>query len=145
MEVRFAIEYGDMHEKFWSHIDTGLSLVQVVAGALALAGAFAPGSGLASWAGLILAGVSGFQLTIKPRERSIQFRDTRRLLHDLNARAWSMSVLEVDAELERIRREAPRGLSVLTRPATNVALAANGFEAATEPLSRAEKFALIFV
>ena len=100
---------------------------------------------LSTWAGLILAGSSGFQLTIKPRERSIQFRDTRRALHDLNARAWTMSLLDVDAELDRIRRDAPRGLDVLTRQAQNVVFATNGFAAETEPLTGIERLARIFV
>lgn len=138
MDVRYAIEYGELHEKLWSHIDTGISLVQIAAGALALAGVLTPGRWLTAAAGITLAVLSSVQLCFKPRERSIEFRDTRRKLHDLNANAWSMSLQDVDRALEQIKSEAPRGLDALARPAQNRVLASNGYPNEVEPLKTNE-------
>ena len=146
MEVRFAVEYGELHEKFWSHVDTFISLAQVLAGALALAGAFSPGNGtvLTAAAGALLALMSGFQIAVKPRERSIQFRDTRRRAHELNSKAWEMPQRALEQALEQIRSEAPRGLEALSRPAFNRVVTMNGFPNQAEQLTAWERTVLAF-
>jgi hypothetical protein len=84
MEVRFAVWYGELNERLWSNFDTALTLVQAIAGSLALAGVFVPGAGLTAIAGVVLALISGVQTSLKPRERSIAFRDARRQFQDLD-------------------------------------------------------------
>ncbi len=139
MELRYAIEYGELHEKFWSHVDTFLSFLQIAAGALAFAGVFKPESAVTPIAGVVLALLSAFQLTVKPRERSIQFRDSRRTLQGLNGRAWEMTLEALDAEFERVKSEAPRGIEAFTHPAENRVLARYGYASMMLPLTKTER------
>ncbi|KWT83886.1 MULTISPECIES: hypothetical protein [unclassified Variovorax] len=117
MDVRFGVCYGELNERFWSHFDTALTLLQITAGALALAGVFARGGWLTALAGIALAGISGLQIGLKPRERSIAFRDTRRNFHDLDIESASLDLPALDRRLESLRRDAPRGMSSFLRPA----------------------------
>lgn len=128
-EARFAIEYAELHEKLWSHLDTMASLVQIVAGAVALVGVALPKEWqwLTPAAAILLAAIAGFQVALKPRERSITFRDTRRELEELLTRAGDFSLGAFDRELDLIRSKAPRGIDALTTPAQNRALARYGY------------------
>lgn len=134
MELQVAIEYGELHEKLWSHLDTALSWVQVIGGALALAGGFAGSPALAATAGTVLALTSGTQISLRPRERAINFRDTRRQLEALHASAWGLPLQALDAEMSRLLADAPRGFDALTRPAQNRVLARHGHP--TDPMDR---------
>lgn len=138
MEVRFAVAYGELHEKFWSHVDTALTLLQVVAGALALAGVFTPGGVMTAIAGVSLAAISGMQIGLKPRERSIQFRDARRQFHDLDMDSASLELSVLDRRLEMLRRDAPRGFNSFLRPAEVIVLSQHGHP--SPALSRWERF-----
>ena len=138
MEVRFAVCYGELNERFWSHFDTALTLAQAVAGSLALAGVFTPGAGLTAFAGVVLALISGIQATLKPRERSIAFRDARRQFQDLDVDAGALDLVALDRRLEMLRRDAPRGFQSLLRPAESRALVQHGYPDIT--LSRWERF-----
>lgn len=116
-DVRYGIAYGALNERFWQKLDTTLNLAQILAGALALSGAFAQAPTVAGVAGTVVAVVSAFQLALQPTRKSIDFRDARRRFHELNARAWQMPLHELDAELEQLRMSAPNGLAALARPA----------------------------
>lgn len=117
-EVRFGIEYGVLNERFWQHADTALNWVQVMAGALAVAG-FVTGGPMLAAAGLVLAVVSGTQIALQPARRAFAFREARAGWHDLNKRAWQMSLHELDCALEDLRKTAPVGLHALKQPAHN--------------------------
>ena len=118
-DVRFGVTYGGLNEAIWSHLDTGLSLIQVLFGALAVAGLFS-GPTLIAVAGVVLALVSALQLGLSPRKRSIEFRDARIRFHELQGRAWSLELQALETELERVRASAPVGLRALSRPAWNI-------------------------
>lgn len=141
-EVRFGIQYGLLNERFWQHLDTGLNLAQIGAGALALAGAFTEGTVLTSVAGVAIAIVSALQLTLQPTRRSVAFRDARAKFHDLHARAWDMTLREVDIELERLRRDAPVGMRALLVPAQNIVHRQLGAEDVLLPLTLGQRLAL---
>lgn len=141
-EVRYGIEYASLNERFWLHIDTTLNLVQTVAGALALAGLLGSGSAITAVAGAVMALVSGLQLSWTPLQRSINFRDARHGFHGLAKRAWSMTLADLDAAIEDLRRDAPPGARVLAKPALNAVEAQLGADAPPMPLSMAERAAL---
>lgn len=140
-EVRFGIQYGALNERFWHHLDTALNLVQISCGALALAGAIAQGTQLVAVGAVVLACVSAVQLTLQPTRRSIAFRDARRLFHELNARAWQLSLQDLDAALERLRADAPPGLAALLMPAQNIVHRQHG-GSDVRPLTLWERLAL---
>jgi hypothetical protein len=117
-EVRFGIEYGALNERFWQNIDTVLNWVQVMAGALAVGG-YVTGGPMLATAGAVLAAVSGTQIALQPARRAYTFREARAAWHDLNKRAWQMSLHELDAALEELRKTAPVGLQSLKQPAAN--------------------------
>ncbi len=118
-EVRFGVEFGSLNERLWRHVDTGLNLITVLFGALALAGAMSVTSWMAATAGVVLAVVSALQLTWQPLKRSIEFRDARYGFHDLAQQAAGMSVAEIDVALEHLRRVSPIGSDWLLVPALN--------------------------
>lgn len=128
MEIRFALVYADLHERFWGRVDSFVSGFNIVAGVLAMAGAFTEKDKIWKAVGVVIATMGGIQLWIKPLERSIAFRDVRRELHDLNGKAWGMPQPEVEQKLEEILGRAPRGWDVFSRPAQNRAWAENGYE-----------------
>ncbi|MDM0043768.1 hypothetical protein QTH91_04670 [Variovorax dokdonensis] len=138
MEVRFAVCYGELNERFWSQFDTLLTVVQAISGSLALAGVFVPGGALTALAGVVLAAISGVQAGLKPRERSIAFRDARRQFEDLNMDAARLDLATLDRRLETLRRDAPRGFQSLLRPAEHQALRQHGYPGLT--LTRWERF-----
>lgn len=116
-EVRFGIEYAALNERLWQHLDTGLNLLQIGLGALALAGALATLGAVAGASGGVLAVVGALQLTLQPVRRSIAFRDARFEFHELNKRAWALPLEDLDAALEDLRKCAPQGMQALLRPA----------------------------
>ncbi len=119
-EVRYAIQYAAMNERWWQHVDTTLVLLQILAGSLALAGAIGAGSAVGAVAGVTMAAVSALQLTLVPLRRSVAFRDARFGFHELNKRAWDMGLRDLDGALEDLRKTAPAGAAWLARPAQNV-------------------------
>lgn len=140
-EVRFGIEYAELNERYWQRLDTCLNAVQVLCGALALAGAIGTQGPVAGLAGVLMAIVSTLQITLAPARRSIAFRDARMAFHDLNERVWTLQLGELDAALERIRKAAPHGLHSLNKPAVNRVHCSMGRKDALEPLSRMERWA----
>ena len=142
-EVRYGIEYASLNETFWRTADTWLTCCQAVAGAMALGGAFAHGTWLGAVGGGLVAAVSGLQLALRPSDRATAFRDTRKQFHDLNKRAWGMSVIELDAALEDLRAAAPCGSSLLHRIARNNLAGKLGRPDLQEPLTRRERLAAV--
>ncbi|MBT9486812.1 MAG: hypothetical protein IV093_04805 [Rubrivivax sp.] len=142
-EVRFAIEFGSLNERFWQRLDTTFNVVQCLFGMLALAGVFSLHEALLAIAGTVIAVISALQLTLRPLQTSIEFRDARRKFQDLNRRVALLTLTEIDGELEDLRREAPHGLHALERPAFNrVNERHHGDQAIVEPLNWREKFAV---
>lgn len=119
-EVRFAIEFGSLNERFWRRIDSGLNFTTIAFGALALTGAMQSQPWLSASSGIVLAIVSALQIGLQPFKRSVDFRDAKRAFHDLNARSPSLDLADIDAELERLRRDAPQGVDALSMPALNI-------------------------
>jgi len=140
-EVQYGVEYASLNERFWSHLDTALNLVQVLFGAVALTGFLATNSQLAGIAGLVLAGVSALQLTLAPSKRSVAFRDARVQFHDLKARAWRMDLYSLDSALEALRKAAPQGLRSLARPAQEIVHEAYGAPSPFDRLGILERLA----
>lgn len=141
-EVRFGIQYGLLNERYWQHLDTALNLLQIGAGALALAGALAQGALATSIAGVMIAVVSALQLSLQPTRRSVAFRDARARFHDLHARAWGLTLRELDAELEALRRDAPVGMRALLLPAQNIVHQQIGAQDVVLPLTWGQRLAL---
>lgn len=141
-EVRYGAEYGSLNERFWTRIDTAMNVVQMVSGALALAGAL-KSPALTAAAGVVLAVISGLQLSLQPLRRAIEFRDAKRAFHDLNARAPALTLEQMDAELERLRGAAPQGLSAFAMPALNIVNARHGHDKAYD-LKWNERLAMWF-
>ena len=141
-EVRFAVEFGALNERVWQSIDTLLNFGQIGAGALALTGAIVQGTTVAAVAGGVLAAISAIQLSLSPLRRSIAFRDARVKFNALNARAPSMTLEQIDSELEALRSEAPQGMRLLEMPALNIVNVRHGFAPARE-LKVREKAAML--
>lgn len=141
-DVRYGIAYGNLNERFWQRTDTTLNLAQIMGGSLALSGAMAQAPLVAAVAGVLVAVVSGFQLALQPGRRSIDFRDARRKFHELNARAWQMTLQQLDAELEVLRMNAPQGLSAFNRPALLAVDAQHGHDVSDTRLTWRERLAL---
>lgn len=141
-DVRFAIAYGSLNERFWQRLDTLLNLTQILFGALALSGALASVGVVAGVAGAVLAVVSALQLTLQPTRRSIEFRDARRAFHDLNKQAWALPLQDLDAALEELRKMAPNGLQALNRPAVRMVDRQHGQESSVKSLTWREWLAL---
>jgi hypothetical protein len=126
-EVQYAVEFGRLNERFWQRLDTVLNLMQVLAGALALAGAFSAGQWLPV-AGVVLAVVSALQITLAPGRRAAGFLVARRDFSALLMRAWKLDPADLDAELEALRAQAPQGLELLSAPAFNNTSRRNGHD-----------------
>lgn len=140
-EVRYCIEYASLNEAFWRNCDTWLTCFQAVAGAMALGGAFAPGTWLGAVGGGLVAAFSGLQLALRPSDRATGFRDIRLEFHALNRRAWDLSVIQLDGLLDELRAKAPRGSTLLNTLARNNLLRQMGRPDLCEPLNRRERLA----
>lgn len=129
MEGHVAVEYAELHEKLWSHLDTLVSWLQIAGGTIALLGVAMPDGWkwLTPTAGVALAVLAGIQLALKPRERSISFRDTRRELELLISVAGDLSHSDLERNLAKILSAAPRGFEALTTAAQNRALVRHGY------------------
>lgn len=136
-EVRFGITYANLNEALWSHLDSGLNLFQVFAGALAVAGILSDAT-LVKVAGGMLAAVSAVQLGLSPGKRAVGYRDARMRFHELAGRAWGMELQELDADLERARAAAPPGLRALRKPAWNITAESLGSTERPYELTRLE-------
>lgn len=142
-DVRYACHYGELNERFWHHFGTLLNLVGAAGGSSAIAGVLAANAPLNLAAGIALALVSTLQLVLRPGDKAPEFRAARREFLALEARAWSMSVMELDAARKRIEAEAPVGLRWLAMPAWNANAAASGHESLVRPLRWVERVALL--
>jgi hypothetical protein len=124
----------------WSHVDTWCNFLQIAMGALALAGVL--NAGLVAYAEGGLAMISAVQLTLSPCRRAIDFRATRARFHELLARAPTMQVSEIDAELEILTGSAPLGVRTYARPAYNIVAESIGKPEARYKLTVFERFML---
>ena len=140
-EVRFGVEYAALNERYWQRLDTAFGVVQVLAGALALAGLLGSVTWLMPLGSGAVAVVSALQITLTPVRRSIAFRDARYAFHALAKRAWGLPLADLDAELEDLRRTAPAGSTLLLRPAQNIVEQQHG-HAPAHRLSWLERCAL---
>jgi hypothetical protein len=140
-DVRFAAEYGSLNERFWLHVDTTVSLLQIAAGCFALAGAFVSPPVTAA-AGIVIAALSAVQLGLRPRERAYQFREARRKFIELDAHASQLDDAELDAKRRLLIAEAPQGLRALSNPAHNIVNQRHGYPALMQ-LTLPERLALL--
>lgn len=140
-DVRYATHYGELNERFWRHFDTLLNLVGAAGGSSAIAGVMAQNDALNLVAGCALAVVSTLQLVLRPSEKATEFRDARRAFLDLEARAWDMQVVELDAASKRIQLAVPTGLRWLAKAAWNANVCAIGHEDRVLPLRWYERLA----
>jgi hypothetical protein len=117
-ELRYAVEFARLNERLWQRVDTLLNFAQVMAGALALAGAFGDAKTLAG-AGVAMALVSGLQIGLQPSRRGADFRMARAAWQRLARDPWSLSLSELDARMEDLRSESPQGFDALGPAAFN--------------------------
>ncbi len=140
-EVRFGAEFGRLNMRVWQRLDTVLNLLQVMAGAMALAGAFSDAKVLAG-AGLVMASVSALQIALQPGRRAADFRMAHAEWQRLGAKAWTMTLGEVDAKLDDLRASSPDGFDALALPAMNAVNERHGWPAADQRLSARQKLLL---
>jgi hypothetical protein len=142
-DIRYACLYGEMNERYWQRLDTVMNLVGALGGSSAIAGVLASNSTLSLVAGVAVAVASTLQLVLRPGNRSSGFRDTRREFLELEARAWNLSIVELDSARKRIEAQAPIGSRLLALPAWNASVRAIGREDLARPLNLAERAALL--
>ncbi|MBQ0946335.1 hypothetical protein KAK07_23550 [Ideonella sp. 4Y16] len=118
-DVRYAVIYGELNERFWTRIDTALSLVSAIGGSAAVATFLAQSNLANAVAGAVLALAGVLGLVLRPGQKASQFREARIGYLNLLGRAWSMQVGEVDAERARLEAAAPIGLDGLGPVAWN--------------------------
>lgn len=140
-DIRFARHFGEMNQRFWSHVDTTLTLIGAVGGSAAFAGAVASNTDLATWSGFAIALASVLQLVFRPGQRAVEFRDAKRQFAELETVAWGLPILDLDARLIRLQESAPVGFALLAQPAFNAAMAADGHPQG-RPLKWYERLAL---
>jgi len=139
-EVRFGAEFGRLNMRVWQRLDTCLNLLQVLAGALALAGAFSNGRVLAA-AGLVMAVVSALQIALQPGRRAADFKMAHMEWQRLAAQVWGMELYALDVRLAELRAAAPDGFDALGIPAMNIVNRRHG-STEVHPMSLRERFML---
>ena len=141
-DVRYAVCYGTLNERFWRRADTMLNLVGAIGGSAAVAGVLGSQATLSLMAGVLVAISSAAQLVLRPADRAQGFKEGRRAFLALEPSAWSASVVEVDAARRRLEAELPIGFRLLEMPAYNAAMRGIGREDLVRPLNWRERIAM---
>lgn len=129
MDVRYGVRFNEMNERFYRRLDMTLTALSLVGGTAAVGSLLAQLPSLAAFASIAVASVATCQAVFRPQEAALRHNEFRRRFADLDARAPSMDLQVLDAELRRLQGEAPAGLSGLALPAFARNLRSHGFDA----------------
>ena len=132
LDVRYAMRYNELNERFYDHIDLILGVVTLVGGSGALI-ALAQGSTASTWLGAGTAAISILSRLLGAGRKAERHCNAKRLLSDLDAKLQSMTLEEIDSRLRPLQASAPSGIASLSRVAYYSNLEMNNFKTSYTP------------
>lgn len=126
LDIRYACVFSRLNVVLYDRIDVFFGFVGLAGGSAAVASVLTQQPGAAVTAGLTLAVMSILERLVNAARKSEQHKQAVAQFAELDARAPSMTLAEVDAELARLRAAAPQGFAGLAEVAFNANLRSNG-------------------
>lgn len=126
LDVQYACVLNRLNEKLYNRLDAALGLVGLAGGSSAVAAGYGGHAELTVVIGAVLATLSIVERVIGASRKAEVHRQAQASFAELAARAPSMSLQDIDADLARLRAATPDGIDGLSAVAYNRNLTTHG-------------------
>jgi len=136
LDARFGMTFNRLQQRFYAHMLTAISLLQIVAGSAAVTALVTRSVALSAAAGVVIAIVGAVGAIIDLGGRAARFDEHSRRYAELDARSLRLSTEELSERLSELQASGPAGeIDALSQPAYNANLRANGRDDAVVPVT----------